>query len=135
MDRLLIKKPIGNKKVNSYKLPSGDDLIRQGVNRIICEACMFFDHCYGEMCMANKEWLGGMGKSMFDASGRNREHEDIFFIQVFLTEHGMKYDEIIDNKILAYKDGKNTKIENAGTEIGVIEIVWRRRIKLNGESR
>ena len=49
------------------KLPSDDDLLRQSVNQIICEVCMFRDHCYGGMCIANKEWLNGMRKSMFDA--------------------------------------------------------------------
>lgn len=66
-DRFWIKESIRNKKVDSYKLPSDDDLLRQSVNQIICEVCMFRDHCYGGMCIANKEWLDGMRKSMFDA--------------------------------------------------------------------
>lgn len=62
-----LRNPSGIKKVDSYKLPSDDDLLRQSVNQIICETCMFRDHCYGGMCMANKEWLDGMRKPMFDA--------------------------------------------------------------------
>ncbi len=62
-----LRNPSEIKKVDSYKLPSDDDLLRQSVNQIICEVCMFRDHCYGEMCIANKEWLNGMRKSMFDA--------------------------------------------------------------------
>ena len=40
---------------------------------------MFRDHCYGEMCIENKEWLGGIRKSMFDAvkDSRDREHEEV----------------------------------------------------------
>lgn len=33
---------------------------------------MFRDHCYGGMCMANREWLDGMKKSMFDAVKGNK---------------------------------------------------------------
>lgn len=62
-----LRNPSGIKKVDSYKLPSDDDLLRQSVNQIICETCMFRDHCYGGICIANKEWLDGMRKSMFDA--------------------------------------------------------------------
>ena len=45
----------------------GNDLLRQSVNQIICEACMFRDYCYGGMCIANKKRLDGMRKSVFDA--------------------------------------------------------------------
>lgn len=62
-----LRNPSEIKKVDSYKLPSDDDLLRQSVNQIICEVCMFRDHCYGGMCIANKEWLNGMRKSMFVA--------------------------------------------------------------------
>lgn len=62
-----LRNPSGIKKVDSYKLPSDDDLFHQSVNQIICEGCMLRDHCYGGMCLANKEWLDGMRKLMFDA--------------------------------------------------------------------
>ena len=62
-----LRNPSEIKKVDSYKLPSDDDLLRQSVDQIICEACMFRDHCYGGMCIANEAWLDGMRKSMFDA--------------------------------------------------------------------
>lgn len=62
-----LRNPSGIKNVDSYELPSDDDLLCQNVNQIICEACMFCDYCYGGICTANKEWLDGMRKSMFDA--------------------------------------------------------------------
>lgn len=67
-----LRNPSEIKKVDSYILPSDDDLLRQSVNQIICETCMFHDHCYGGMCMANKEKLDDMRKSMFDAVKGNK---------------------------------------------------------------
>lgn len=71
-----LRNPSGIKKVNSYKLPSDDDLICQGINQVICETCMFRDHCYGEMCIANREWLDCTRKSMFDALKRSKTYSD-----------------------------------------------------------
>lgn len=62
-----LRNPSRIKKVDSYKLPSDDDLLRQNINQIICEVCALRDHCYGGMCIANKEWLEDMKKLMFHA--------------------------------------------------------------------
>ena len=71
-----LRNPSGIKKVDSYKLPSDDDLLRQSVDQIICEACMFRDHCYGGMCIADKEWLDSMKQSMFAAVKRCGSHNN-----------------------------------------------------------
>lgn len=68
-----LRNPSGIKKVDSYKLPSDDDLLRQSIDQIICETCMFRDHCYGGFYIANKDCLKNMRESMFNAikgSGR-----------------------------------------------------------------
>ena len=45
---------------------SDDELLMQSIDQIICETCMFRDHCYGGMCIANKEWRDNMRRSMFE---------------------------------------------------------------------
>lgn len=52
-----LRNPSGIKKVDSYKLPSDDDLLCQSINQIICESCMLRDYCCGGSCIANKEWF------------------------------------------------------------------------------
>ena len=60
-----LRNPENIKKIESYELPSDDELLMQSIDQIICETCMFRDHCYGEMCIANKEWRENMRESMF----------------------------------------------------------------------
>ena len=55
-------------KVEAYELPSDDDMIRQAIDQLICEVCMFNEHCYMGMCIANKEWRGEMRRTLFNAA-------------------------------------------------------------------
>ena len=43
------------KKIDSYVLPSNDDLKRQSLERIVCETCLYNEHCYG-FCIAPVGW-------------------------------------------------------------------------------
>ena len=55
-----------------------------------------------------KKWLERLKE--IDEPGSVRVHREcdyLFIMRDFLTEHGMKYDETIDNKVSARKDGKN----------------------------
>lgn len=55
-----------------------------------------------------KKWLERLKE--IDEPGSvcvHRECDYLFIMRDFLTEHGMKYDETIDNKVSARKDGKN----------------------------
>jgi len=52
-------------KVESYELPSDDDLLMQNIDQIICEACMFREFCYGGMCIANEQMRENIRMSMF----------------------------------------------------------------------
>lgn len=58
-----LRYPCQIKKVESYELPSDDDLLLQSIDQILCETCLYHDHCYS-MCIADKEWLKNMRESM-----------------------------------------------------------------------
>lgn len=62
-----IREPDNISKIEEYELPSDDDMIMQAVDQIICEVCMFNEHCYMGNCIANKEWRENMRKMLFDA--------------------------------------------------------------------
>lgn len=63
-----LRNPEDIRKVESYEIPSDDDLLMQSVDQLVCEVCMFNEHCYMGMCIANKEWYEGMRKQLFDAA-------------------------------------------------------------------
>ena len=54
------------KKIESYELPSDDDLLRQSIDAIICESCYLNEQCSG-FCIADKKWLNDLRKSMLKA--------------------------------------------------------------------
>ena len=60
-----LKDPWDIEKINAYELPSDDDLLMQSIDSIICEMCLFKDHCF-MMCVANKEWRERTRKEMFE---------------------------------------------------------------------
>ena len=61
-----IREPYNISKIEDYELPSDDDMIRQSVDQLICEVCMFNEHCYMGMCIASKEWREEMRQTMFE---------------------------------------------------------------------
>lgn len=63
-----IRDPYDITKIDSYELPSDDDMILQAVDQMICEVCMFNEHCYIGMCIANDEWREGMRKTLSNAA-------------------------------------------------------------------
>ena len=63
-----IREPHDISKIESYELPSDDDMIIQTVDQMICEICMFNEHCYMGNCIANKKWRKKMQKTLFDAA-------------------------------------------------------------------
>lgn len=66
-----IRKPYDISKIESYELPTDDDMIMQAVDRMICEVCMFNEHCYMGMCIANKEWRDEMRRTLFATAKGN----------------------------------------------------------------
>ena len=67
-----IREPYDIKKIESYELPSDDDMLMQAVDQMICEVCMFNEHCYMGMCIANEEWREGLRKTLFNAAKGNK---------------------------------------------------------------
>ncbi|MGI6106985.1 MAG: hypothetical protein ACOX8B_03525 [Lachnospiraceae bacterium] len=58
-----LRNPSDIKKIESYELPSDDDLRRQEADEIICSTlCMFRDQCNGQVCLANENWRESMRK-------------------------------------------------------------------------
>jgi hypothetical protein len=68
-----IREPYDIKKIESYELPSDDDMLMQAVDQMICEVCMFNEHCYMGMCIANEEWREGLRKTLFNAVKGNKK--------------------------------------------------------------
>lgn len=59
-----IREPYNISKIEDYELPSDDELLMQAINQIICEVCLFKEHCYMGMCIANEEWREEMRKTL-----------------------------------------------------------------------
>ena len=66
-----IREPYNISKIESYELPSDNDMIMQAVDQMICEVCMCNEHCYMGNCIANKEWREEMRKTLFNAAKGN----------------------------------------------------------------
>lgn len=66
-----IREPYDITQIESYEQPSDDDMIMQDVDQLICAICMYNEHCYMGMCIANEEWREEMRKSLFDLAKRN----------------------------------------------------------------
>ena len=48
-----LRNPQGIKQIDSYQLPSDDDIIRQSINQILCEICYLSEHCNKANCLRN----------------------------------------------------------------------------------
>lgn len=48
-----LRKPAGIKKIAAYELPSDEELMLQAMEQIICETCLFSEHCDGVFCLRN----------------------------------------------------------------------------------
>lgn len=59
-----LKCPQSIKQIESYRLPSDDDLIKQSVNQIICETCYLSEHCNKTCCLRNQEDLQVLRQQM-----------------------------------------------------------------------
>ena len=51
-----LRNPSFIKKTEEYELPTDGQLLLQAIDEIICEVCLFREHCYMGMCIANIEW-------------------------------------------------------------------------------
>ena len=60
-----LRNPIFVEKIDSYELPTEDDLLLQSIDRLICESCVYAEQCYGEPCLANPECRAEMRSALF----------------------------------------------------------------------
>lgn len=52
-----LRNPKGIKKIDSYELPTDDELMLQSIDAIICETCYLNEHCSG-YCFLSKQKKG-----------------------------------------------------------------------------
>lgn len=52
-----LRNPQGIKQIDSYHLPSDDDIIRQSIDQILCETCYLSEYCNRGNCLRNPEDL------------------------------------------------------------------------------
>ena len=50
-----LRNPDNIEKIESYEVPTDEQLIDQQIDQLVCETCRYFDHCYLGMCVANEE--------------------------------------------------------------------------------
>lgn len=62
-----IRKPYDIEKIGTYELPSDEELLKQTIDDLICESCVFRDHCYMGNCIANEKWRESMREALFAA--------------------------------------------------------------------
>ena len=56
-----IRNPGKVSKIKSYELPTEEELFMQSIDQVICEICMYNEHCYLGNCIA-EEWRENMRK-------------------------------------------------------------------------
>lgn len=52
-----LRNPQGIKQIDSYHLPSDDDIIKQSIDQILCETCYLSEYCNRGNCLRNPEDL------------------------------------------------------------------------------
>lgn len=75
-----LRNPQGIKQIESYDLPSDDDLIKQSINQIICEICYLSEHCNKTYCLQNQEELQALREQMlsvFSTAWRDYEEKSV----------------------------------------------------------
>lgn len=69
-----LRNPRDITQISDYELPSDDELHMQSIDRIICEVCMYNEHCYNGICIA-EEWWDEMRRNLFMLHKENSENE------------------------------------------------------------
>ena len=49
-----LKNPTLISSISRYEIPSDEELIDQQINQLICETCIFYNHCFMGMCIADE---------------------------------------------------------------------------------
>ncbi len=61
-----LRSPHSIRKIDSYDLPTDDDLLMQSIDQLVCEVCLFNEHCYMGLCIADEQWRNDMRQSLYD---------------------------------------------------------------------
>lgn len=71
-----LRNPCGVKKIESYDLPSDEDLMRQEINWIVCETCFLSEQCNRTYCMRDPEEMKHLKKEMLGMMKSGHDKED-----------------------------------------------------------
>lgn len=61
-----LRNPQGIKRIETYELPTDDELLKQEINQMVCETCYLGEYCNGVSCMRPKSEMRKIKKQMFD---------------------------------------------------------------------
>lgn len=59
-----LRNPEEIEQIGDYALPSKDALLKQDLRALVCETCMYADHCYGDPCLAPTGYRENMIKKL-----------------------------------------------------------------------
>lgn len=62
-----LRRPERIRKIQSYEIPSDDELLMQSIDEIVCEVCMFREHCCLGLCIADRKWRENMKRQLYNA--------------------------------------------------------------------
>lgn len=75
-----LKAPQWIKYIPDYELPKDEDLNLQSIERMVCETCLYSEHCYGEPCIAAPGYKEVMTVQLLEASGASKEFVDRYIL-------------------------------------------------------
>jgi hypothetical protein len=50
-----LENPEAIKKIDSYEVPTDQELVDQQIEQLVCETCRYYDQCYMGMCISNED--------------------------------------------------------------------------------
>lgn len=75
-----LKAPQWIQYIPDYELPKDEDLNLQAIERMVCETCLYSEHCYGEPCIAVPGYKEVMTVQLLEASGASKEFVDKYIL-------------------------------------------------------
>ena len=68
-----IRNPVSVKRIDSYALPTDDELLDQMLDSIVCESCFLFDFCNKQQCFVDKKHVAALRKDLKQRIRSNHE--------------------------------------------------------------
>lgn len=72
-----LRNPQNILKIETYELPSDDELLQQEINQMLCETCYLGEHCNKVYCMRPENEMSSMKKQLFDDIKKNQNSVDL----------------------------------------------------------